>query len=99
MSNNPIFLPILHKLQAVVNIGHLNFIESLHVNTIVFVLVDEHFFICFFLVIFEQIHHVFVVKLKEGAVYFNKFSAFGDDVVENVVDGPWNDSSMILILF
>lgn len=59
---------------------------------------DEHFFIYFLFVVFKQIHHIFIIELKKGAIYFDKLSTFSDDVIENMVDSPWDYTSMVLIL-
>jgi hypothetical protein len=60
---------------------------------------NEHFFIYFLFVIFKQIHHIFIIELKKGAVDFDKLSTFSDDAIENMVNSSWDNTSMILILF
>lgn len=98
LPDNPVFLPVLHEFQTMVDIRNLNFVKPLHVDAVIFVLVDEHFLINFLLVVLEQVHHVFVVELEKGTVDFDEFPALGDERVENIVDGPWDNASMIFVL-
>ena len=77
LSDHTIPLSPAHEFQALLGIFHNNLVESLYVDTVLFVLVNQQFllFSCF-RVLFKQICHFLVVKLQEGAVDFDMFPAF-----------------------
>jgi len=99
LSDHTIPLSPAHEFQALLGIFHNNLVESLYVDTVLFVLVNQQFllFSCF-RVLFKQICHFLVVKLQEGAVDFDMFPAFLHQLIEEEVDSPGNESSVILIL-
>lgn len=99
LPNYPIFFPVLHKFKAVVDIKSLYFVESLNINAIIFIFMNEHFLICFVFVVLKQVHHVLVVKLEEGAVNFDELTSLANQAVEDMIDCPGDQASVIFILF
>lgn len=90
LPHNPILLPFLHEFQTLLNISYFHFTQPLHIDTIVFILMYQHFLIELVLIVLEQVHHVLIVQLQKWAVYFDIFPAFCDDFVEDMVDSAWD---------
>ena len=100
LSYNSVAFSSLHKFQTLMRVLDNYLIQSLYIDSILFVLVYLQFlfFRCLG-VIFEEIGHVLVVDLQKGTVDFEVLASPGDKSVKQSVHTPKNDPSVVLVLF
>lgn len=97
---NSIALSPSHQLQALFRILDHNLVQPFHVDAVLFVLMYQQLLrLGYFRVILKQVSHLFVVKLKEGAVDLDVLSSFCNQPLKKQMDASRDDASVIFILF
>jgi hypothetical protein len=88
-----------HEFKAQLGIIDDYLVESLDVDAVLLVFVDEQFLLfgCPGVVL-EQVRHLFVVQLQEGAVDLDVLPALGYQSVEEQVDGARDEAGVVLVL-
>ena len=83
LSYYPVSLSSLHKFKTLLGVINYYFVESLHVDAILFVLMYMHFLLFSYMrVVLKQVGHLLVVELQERAVYFYVLTSACNQSVE-----------------
>lgn len=100
LSYHSVSFSSLHQLQTLLWILHDYLVESLDINAVLFIFMNDQFLLLgHFGVIFKQVSHVLVVDLEEWAVNFDEFSSLDHNIIEQKMNASGNNSCVIFVLF